>query len=181
MGCSPKIYFFEANTQAISNIDSVQLRWKVRGKPVLLTHVQELPDRRDGLLRRLEYTLVVQKNGKEQTKFIEVDVLKPDSYTDIVFNVLRKGDSLYASGIKDVQKWGTKFVIDGVANPATRNLLIIHENKAIKVVAGDSTDVFKGTPVSGHWDIRTNLSEEEMKDSSLIPFRLIIHAHITHQ
>lgn len=181
IGCGPKIYSFTANTQTIGERDSVQLRWCVRGKPVMVNHVENVSGSSEGLLRRLEYTLVAERNGKEQTKFLQVDVRASQGSTNIVFNVKRSGDSLYAAGVKDVQRWGTLFKIDQVTNPSSRNLWILHENKIVVLGSGQSTNAFKGAAVSGEWEFRAALSEAEKRDSALLPFRLSVQASIVHQ
>jgi hypothetical protein len=165
--CKPLIYSFIVSPLTITARDSVRINWSVRGKPTLLTHTDSTGQ--PGFEIR-EYSLVVEKGGKQASNRAQVNVL-PDLSADIIeFDCVRKADTLVAAGEKNNLRWGDHFIIQTSSSFSGRQLLVIHGGRSAKLTADSSMSaLFSGLPNNGNWEIKTLLTAAERKDSSLIP------------
>jgi hypothetical protein len=178
--CSPRIRSFSVTPLIITSKDSVQVNWSVNGKSTLLFHENILPKNSnplagDSTLKYFEFTLVAQKHGKERKQMIQVTVLPDRSTNDIIFKTYLKGDTLVASGEKNIQKWGNLFEIITVASGSERALLVFHNGKTVKLnnSTTPSTEL-AGTPLEGYWEFRSLLTDMEKKDLTKAPETLRI-------
>lgn len=180
ISCGPAIRSFSVVPLTITAADSVKVNWSARGKATLITHTDTAindPDDRRYELR--EFTLVVQKNGKDKKQVAQVNVLPAESADDIIFSTIRNGDTLIASGEKNVLRWGTYFKIKTAASASARELIVVHGEKTATLAKdGTPSVLFAGISNSGNWEIKSLLTEAEKTDSSTIPARLRIHTII---
>jgi hypothetical protein len=160
--------------------DSVKMNWSVRGQPTLLTHTDTAVNDPDNpQYETREYTLVVQKKGKEVKKTALVNVLPVLSADDIVFTTVRKGDTLVAAGEKNSQRWGTRFVIQTVSSGSRRELTVSHNGRTAQLSQdGSASGLLAGLPNSGDWEITTLLTAAEKADTGSIPGKLRVHSII---
>jgi len=167
IGCKPLIHSFTVTPLTITARDSVRMKWSVRGSPTLLTHTDSTEQ--PGFESR-EFTLVVEKNGKQVKNTAVVNVLPEQSADIIEFDCVRKGDTLIAKGEKNIRRWGNHFLLGTVRSYSGRALLVVHAGHSASLLADSSgSAALAGLPNSGTWTIKTMLTAAEKKDSSSIP------------
>lgn len=178
--CGPKIFLFTAEPKTVSSRDSVILSWKARGKPAMRFDQRQIANPPGDSLNLLEFTLVVEKGGKNPAhKTQSVRLLPPLSLQFMpVRTVSIAGDSLIAKGIIDTWVWRNYFVYS-VTNTSNRKLFVIHNG-----VSGEVTDsltksfAWKQLPFAGDWEIKTLLTKSEIQDRTKIPDRFILKVMI---
>ena len=167
VGCKPLIYSFDVRPLTITAHDSIRVNWSVRGKPTLLIHTGST-DQPGFELR--EYSLVVEKNGKQAGRRAVVNVLPALSADMIEFDCERKGDTLIAIGEKNKQRWGDYFTLRDVRSFSGRPLWVSHGGRSAALPADSSISaIFSGLSNSGPWEIKTLLTPEEKKDPGSLP------------
>ncbi|MVM35464.1 hypothetical protein GO755_35915 [Spirosoma sp. HMF4905] len=178
--CKPRIYSFTANPRTIGPNDSIQVNWKTRGMATLLIHDRPMPGP-DTTSRLRELTLVVQKNGHEISKMIQVAVL-PNGITDkIVFKTVLHGDTLIAAGVNNPLRWGDAFDIRTVQEGSGRSLTVLHAGHILHLEpSSEPNKALLGTPVKGNWEFRSLLTPAEKADHRLAPDRLSILITVQH-
>lgn len=159
--------------------DTLHVSWDVKGKPTLLVHETELPNSGGKVL---ELKLVVEKNGKEANRIIQVEKLAANTATSITFTTQLHGDTLVAEDEKNPGVWGDRFEILSVSNASGRPLTVLHANRsAVLGKAGNASAAFTGTPVEGKWTFTSLLTPAEKADHSLLPERLQINVTLTYK
>jgi hypothetical protein len=182
--CAPKIKSFIARPYTtITAEDSVQLTWKVRGKPTLLVYEDPGGDDENPAKHYLSYKLVVQKGKKEVSYPILSLTVLPDTSIDyIIINTIRVGDSAVANAVRDSSQWGNHFVLAGLSSASGRPITVTHvRNSVILSANGGMSSGLNGLSNSGAWQLSTVLSAEEKMDSTRIPGRLSIKTIIVHK
>jgi hypothetical protein len=178
--CGPQINSFTVEPLTISSKDSVKIKWDVSGEATLLFHEKINPD--DSITIFREFTLVVQKGGKEVKRFIQVTVIPDESTTEIIFTTSLRGDTLVAEGEKNIARWGNLFQVLNVSSSSGRNLTVKHSGKTAELDKdGSQSNVLEGTPVEGHWEFRSLLTGSEKADLSSAPEFLSIKAIIQYK
>jgi hypothetical protein len=181
-GCSPVIHSFSVVPLTITANDSVKVNWSVSGHPTLIMHDNDNSGNlvsENSHTRYREFTLVVQKHGKEISRMIQVNVLSTNDSSVIIFGTTLSGDTLVAKGINNEQKWGDGFEIVSVASGCNRKLLVTHGNKTFPVdAAGNPLLQFEGDPVKGFWEFSCLLTSAEKLDITTAPSTLQIKVTI---
>ncbi|MEO6838567.1 MAG: hypothetical protein ABI185_09260 [Ginsengibacter sp.] len=177
--CAPKITSFSALPPTITKGDSVTLNWKIKGKPTLVFDQRKIAHSGNDSLEVLEFTLWVEKNKKEKHINRQISVLTEESMDNLIFATTDlKGDTLFASGIKDTILWNN-FEIISVSSASKRTLSVVHNNIQSQLdSSGVISNAWDGSKYSGRWKIMTILTDAEKKDSSIIPGQLEIKAII---
>lgn len=186
--CKPKIDSFVTKsagieTKTITSDDSLEIDWKVRGKPTLLFH--ELIDS-SGLEpeKFVELTLLVKKGKKEPARrLIIVQVLPPESSNTIVFDeAIFTKDSIIFKGIKSPSRWGNFFLIKTVKSTMGRPWTVYHEGKKIELTRDSiPSSGLQGLNLAGPWEFRSLLTPEEKSDPGKAPVEVRIQAIIYHK
>jgi hypothetical protein len=188
ISCKPKIDSFVTKTagvetKTITSEDSLEIYWKVRGKPTLLFH--EVIDS-SGLEpeKFVELTLVVKKGKKAPARrLIIVQVLPPESSNIIVFDeAIFTKDSIVFKGIKSPSRWGNFFLIKTVRSTMGRPWTVYHEGKKIELTRDSiPSSGLQGLNLAGPWEFRSLLTPEEKSDQSKAPVEVRIQAIIYHK
>lgn len=186
--CKPKIDSFVTKsagieTKTITSDDSLEIDWKVRGKPTLLFH--ELIDS-SGLEpeKFVELTLIVKKGKKEPARgLIMVQVLPPESSNTVVFDeAIFTKDSIIFKGIKSPSRWGNFFLIKTVKSTMGRPWTVYHEGKKIELTRDSiPSSGLQGLNLAGPWEFRSLLTPEEKSDPGKAPVEVRIQAIIYHK
>jgi hypothetical protein len=182
--CGPKIFYFQARPcTTITKEDSVKFTWKVRGTPTLLQYQEDAGDPENPAKYYQYYKLVTKKGKKEVAYPVLGLTILPDTSTDyILINTIRRGDIAFASATRDTLVWGNYFILDQIYSASSRRLTVTHLGKTTDLNGNSNPSLdFKGLPNSGLWEISTQLTDAEKKDSTQIPGRLKIKTVIIHQ
>jgi hypothetical protein len=166
----------------ITKDDSVKFNWKVTGEPTLLFYQEDAGDDLNPGAQLLSYKLVARKGQKEDF-LMQILTLLPDTSSHVIkLKTIRNGNALFALDTLQTQKWGTYFKVDQVQSFTDQPIVVVHGGRTAGLEAkGQVSGAFKGIPNSGPWEIRSFLTEAEMKDSTKIPGHLIIQARVIHQ
>jgi hypothetical protein len=168
--CGPKIYEFNVIPLTIWPADSIKVTYKVRGEAVLMVNDRKI--NADTTYRN--FTLGFP--GKEGGRHLQVTILNQGGQDEVIFKDHFHGDSLVASGIKNLARWGDSFGVWKVSNPGPYDLDIMHEGHALHLNAGktDSTTLSQ-TAVRGAWSFGTLLKPAQRADSThLLPSLTIL-------
>ena len=179
VSCKPRIYSFIPSSQVITQDDSVQFTWDVRGKATLLFDQRNIARPNNDSLHVLEFTLVVKKGSHEAHQKVQISVVPKQTTDYLVFPVTSlNGDTLIASGVKDTMLW-KGFSIASITSVNQRVLTVIHDDVQ-SVIEDTSTAsiVWRGKPYSGTWIIKTLLTPAERNNHDLIPNRFQLKASI---
>jgi hypothetical protein len=173
--CKPKIYEFRVEPLTIWPADSVQVTWKARGEAVLMVN-----DRKAG--KDTTYRVfTLGFPGQEGGQHIMVTILNEGGLDKVVFKDHFQGDSLEASGIKNLARWGDHFAVGTVSNPGSYPLDIYHEGRKLHLDTGKTdSSALSGTAVRGFWELRTRLTPVQRADSVHLPASLSIMITVKH-
>ena len=163
--CQPKIYEFKVEPLTIWPADSVKVTYKVRGEAVLMVNDRKI--NADTTYRNFTLGFPGQEGGRH----IQVTILNQGGQDEVIFKDHFHGDSLVASGTKNLARWGDSFGVWKVTNPGPYPLDIVHENQKLHLDAGktDSTSL-SHTAVRGAWSFGTLLTRAQRADSThLLP------------
>jgi len=178
--CGAQIHSFTVEPLTKTAADSLIIKWDVSGDATLLYREKPVPG--DSASKYLEFTLVVQKGGKEVNRFIQVKVLPDESTDEIVFPTNLSGDTLVAAGEKNILRWGNMFQILSVASASGRKLTVKHSDKTVELDKdGSPSSGLEGTPVEGYWEFRSLLTDTEKNDLSNAPEKLKIKTTIQYK
>lgn len=179
LSCAPKINSFTVNKRMIGPADTLAFKWDVKGQPTLLYHERSMtspgtPD--SAAVRYLQFTLLVERNGREPKKKTLDVLLQPANSTDsIVCATQLSGDTLVASCIKDTLRWGKDYQVVTARTGSGRSLKVTHDGKtSVLDAAGTASHLFEGTTVSGAWRISSLLSASEKADMSTAAEKLTV-------
>jgi hypothetical protein len=176
------ISFSNRPCKMITLNDSVTFNWKIRGASTLLFSIENADDDENPGKEYLSYKLVASKGHKEAFSTIELTLLNDTSIDYIPINTVRHGDSAVAIGTKDTLLWGDKFILSKISSNSKRAITVTHFSRSVELdAAGNESSAFSGLANSGPWEIRTLLSPEEIKDTALIPSRLVIKTIIIYK
>lgn len=181
--CGPKVMSFKASPcTTITREDSIRFSWQVRGKTQLTFHAEDVGDDGNPGKTYLMYKLVASKGGKEAASPNLGVTLVSDTVIDNIFiNTKRVGDSVVASDSKDTLVWGTHFQLQTVASLSSRPVTVVHGGRIVELDAGgDVSTGLQGLVNSGPWVIRSLLTGEEKRDTTLIPGRLMLKTVVIH-
>ncbi|HEY5749482.1 MAG TPA: hypothetical protein VIU12_25615 [Chryseolinea sp.] len=188
ISCKPKIDSFITKsdgieTKTIAADDSLEVYWKVRGKPTLLFH-ERIDSSGLEVEKFVELTLLVKKGKKEPARrLIMVQVLPQESSNTIVFDEATfTKDSIIFKGIKSPSRWGNFFLLKSVKSTMGRPWTVYHEGKKIEL-SSDSIPSFglQGLNLAGPWEFRSLLTPEEKSDHQKAPVEVRIQAIIYHK
>ncbi len=173
--CKPKIYEFHVDPLVIWPDDSIKVSWKARGDATLMVN-----DRR--LSKDTTYRIfTLGFPGQEGGQHIMVTILNEGGLDKIIFKDHFHGDSLVASGIKNVARWGDRFGVGTVSNPGPYPLDIYHEGRILHLDTGKTDhSLLSGTAVRGSWELRTRLTPAQRADSTRLPANLSIIISVKH-
>src|ERR1700709_1377815 len=173
--CKPKIYEFHVEPLTIWPTDSVQVTWKARGEAVLMVN-----DRKAG--KDTSYRVfTLGFPGQEGGQHIMVTVLNEGGLDKVIFKDHFHGDSLEASGIKNLARWGDHFGVGTVSNPGSYPLDIYHQGRRLHLDTGKTdSSALSGTAVRGVWELRTHLTGDQGADSTRLPASLSILITVKH-
>lgn len=177
--CNPIIHSFTAEPLTTTSRDSIKVNWDVAGKPTLFFHELESGNgakSKTGEInsKYLEFVLSVQKGNKEVHRMIQVTLVPDTMSTEILFSTTLHGDTLIASGVKNILRWGKNFEVLTVTSDMKREMLVSHFNKTVVLNSGTSSNGLEGTLVDGSWEFRTLLTQKEKADLSTAPDRMRI-------
>ncbi len=91
-----------------------------------------------------------------------VEVLRPGALDSLYFRV---GDivdqGLVATDTLAVSEWDQSARITWIFNDQNRTIRAEHGGRSLSMAAGDSTDAFRGLPITGTWNLRSPLEPGE--------------------
>jgi hypothetical protein len=182
VSCGPKIYYFEAEPRAVSSADSIIMRWKIRGKPTMLFDRIWMANPGADSLQLLEFTLVAEKGTKEPAHLKKQVILLPRASRSTLYirmdSLSASGDSLIAISTNDTMRWQNVYIMS-LSNYSGRELVVSHAGRTKELNKGSSDDNnWADLPYGGLWEIKSPLSESEIKDHSLIPARIELQVTI---
>ena len=174
--CAPKIRSFIVAPVTISGNDTVRVNWKVSGHPTLLVHPKTVGNSPDSITAKyLEFTLVVEKGGKEAKRMVQVIQLPEASIDSVVCRTDLHGDTLVAACTKNFVRWGDKFMLAYIRSGSHRPLTVSHDGKKTQLDKnGTPSNAFDGSPVNGKWEISSLLTNAEKADMSTAPEKLSV-------
>ncbi|WP_426672060.1 hypothetical protein ACPPVU_12595 [Mucilaginibacter sp. McL0603] len=167
--CKSKIYEFDVKPRTIWPSDSVRVTYKVRGEAVLLVYDRKI--NKDTTYR--QFTLGFP--GQEGGRHLQVTILNEGDLDEVAFDGHFAADSLVASGIKNLARWGSGFGVGTVTNPGPYPLDIYHEGRKLHLGIGKAdAKVLNGTAVRGAWALCAAISPAQRADSTHLNPRLNI-------
>ena len=188
ISCKPKIDSFVTKvagieTKTIGANDSLEVHWKVRGKPTLLYH-EVIDSSGLDVEKFVQLTLLVKKGKKEPALgLIFVQVLPQETSNLIVFDEpIFTNDSIIFKGVKSPSRWGNFFLIKSVRSTMGRPWTVFHGGKKIEL-SRDSIPFsgLEGFNIAGPWEFRSLLTPEEKSDHRKAPVEVNIQAIIYHK
>ena len=182
-GCSPSINSFNVEPKTIVKNKPVFVSWDVsRGTPILKVQESTKTEKvGDSLIHYIDYTLVIKENENEKRTqtvtvlpnvFLNAIEFPTDFFGDKII------DTLVAQGTKNKELWGDSFEILSISSSDTtgRELFVTHGGaSALLDPTGIPSEIFKGTPIEGKWEIKYVMNESEINNPTLRPesFKLI--------
>jgi hypothetical protein len=158
-GCGPKIIAFDVQPRRVCAGDSVHISWKVRGTP----HLQAVRRTEDSV-DIIRYTIVSESHGKRAFSSMDVITFTPAVPKILVAETAMLGtDSLVARDSARAAVWNSLVQIGEVASDSGRELWVRHGGREGVLGPGRTpSQVWRGLPVSGAWEIRSGLKRGEV-------------------
>jgi hypothetical protein len=179
--CSPKVYVFQASPTRLCAGQSTTLTWKIRGAG-LLTSVPSLPGTGpvgDSGARSFlptdttHFSITATKGGKVAQGDVVVIPFQVGVEKSLRFRADSLEDTmLVALGDLASEDWDSAVRIRSVADTLDRPLRVTHAGKDVELQAGGAvSESLKGTPVSGHWELRAPRLSREIAGATSPPPR----------
>lgn len=173
--CKPAIHSFRVTPLVITGDQKIHIALDVKGTASLEYNEHFSPDS----IQLLDFTLIVNKGGKEERKNVQVQKLKSLAPLNITFATSKlDGDFVEASGENNNNQW-SNFQIVSVSSVMSRDIMVSHSGRMAELKSdGSSSQNLSGTTAGGNWSLKTRLTTSEKADSSKIPQELKIRAVI---
>jgi hypothetical protein len=182
-GCAgPSINRFDVTPQVLCGNQSAVATWNVNGAPAINFSVEPAPlasGRCEASDREtFAFDLVVQKQGKEASKQVEVVRIADGSAEPVVFPTSRlEGSDVVANGEKNPALWTGSVRIGTLASCQKRPIEVEHSGKTVLLTAdGSPSDALAGAELTGTWELRSPLDPQEQANPRLRPKQLEIMA-----
>lgn len=171
--CAPKILSFNAIPRNICAGQETTISWKVRGVGLLTAdtttnNTGPVPDQGSAGFaptKNTVFTITAMRSGKDPA-YAEQEVLvfKSGEQRKLVFMTEPLGTNrLVATKTLKAEVWNDVLRIDTISGLSDRPLHLVHEGKEATLSAdGTETGAFKGSRLSGKWDIYTDLIAGEV-------------------
>lgn len=171
--CKPKVELFDVTPNRICEGQEVTVNWKVKGKGLLNANpainntgpVASQGSAGFSPINDTVFKITAMRNGKDQA-YAEAEVLVFENLDQkkLVFKTEPfKNSRLLASGVLNPEVWDDVIKIDTITNLSDRQILIVHDNKEANLLSQNiSTELFRGTKLSGKWEIFTDLLPGEI-------------------
>ncbi len=183
VGCvGPAVESFRITPRVLCEGESAVANWDVRGKASMTFLVEPEPAgkqtcRASGK-ETFMFRLAAASGRKEDEKQVELVQLHPVGAEPIVFGTNRmEGDQVVASGEKNPELWTERVQVASLAACDNRNIQVRHGGRAAMLPAGGApSGELAGTPLAGEWELRSVLTSDEQRNSTLRPKELEILA-----
>ncbi|MFL5809950.1 MAG: hypothetical protein ACJ749_10550 [Flavisolibacter sp.] len=181
--CKPRIISFTAEPTRVTSKDSVILKWKVKGKPLLMfDQVMQANPPADSM-HLLEYTLYVTKGRKNAAhQKIQVLLLPAESQQALALRIeslVPSSDTAIARTFLDSSKW-TGFIITSLSAVSNRTIVLSHAGQTGTLQdSSTKSETWRGKPYAGQWQILLPLTMQEKNDRGLIPDRVLLNVNLT--
>lgn len=170
-GCKPKVMLFTAAPRIVTSKDTVQLRWKTRGKAAMSFSRQRVARPPTDSVDLLDFVLVAAKWGKTSAPFLQqVQLVAEESQDPLSMPITGlEGDTLIAAGIKDTLLY-RGFEMVSVMSLSHRPIVAVHDGVTTLLPdSGIIVTTLQGLPYSGPWILKSALTPIEKTDRSKIP------------
>jgi hypothetical protein len=87
-----------------------------------------------------------------------------------------EGTDVAAIGEKNPELWDAHVEIATIRACQNREMTVKHAGRSARVSPGTASDALDGTPLSGSWELRSRLTDEEVKTPGLRPKVLAVLA-----
>jgi hypothetical protein len=182
-GCAgPSINRFDITPQVLCGNQSAVATWDVSGEPSINFSVEPAPLAAGRCApagrETFAFDLMVQKHGKDVGKQVEVLRITDGSSEPVILPTSRlEGSEVVAGGIKNPALWTDRVRIKTLAACESRAIEVRHSDKTVLLPAdGSPSGALAGTELTGTWELRSPLSQEERANPRLRPRQLEIVA-----
>jgi hypothetical protein len=181
-GCwGPSISRFDLTPPVVCAGEKAVATWDARGETALAVQEEtsELVASSDCVGTGREtfvFTLNAHSSSAEVERRVELVQLHADATEPIALRTNSvKGTDVVASGEKNPGLWDSRVEVATISACQNRSITIQHAGKSGVIVPGNKpSDALAGTPVSGLWELRSTLTDPEVKTPSLRPKELTV-------
>jgi hypothetical protein len=182
-GCwGPSISRFDVTPPVLCGGEKAVVTWDARGETALA--IQEEPSEgaaSDCLASGQEtfaLTLTSHSQSNEVERRVELVQLHANATEPIALRANAvEGTNVVATGEKNPGLWESRVEVATIASCQNRPITVEHAGKSAVIVPGNEpSDALSGTPLSGAWELRSTLTDPEVKTPSLRPKELIVLA-----
>jgi len=182
-GCSsPSISRFDVTPPVLCEGEKAVVTWDAKGETALA--VQEEPSAIAGSgcvgsgRETLAFTLAARSGSDEVERRVEFVQLQANATEPIVLRTTAvEGTDVVASGEKNPALWDSRVEVATISACQSRSIAVQHDGKSVVIVPGkEPSDALVGTPLSGAWELRSRLTDEELKTPSVRPKQLTVMA-----
>jgi len=182
-GCSSSsISRFDVTPPVLCEGEKAVITWDAKGETAIA--VQEEPSEvaasSCGAIGRetFAFTLAAHSGSDEVERRVELVQLQTNATEPIALpsNAV-EGTDVVAIGEKNRAIWDSSVEVATISTCQNRSITVRHEGKAAVIVPGNEpSDALVGTSLSGAWELRSTLTNEEVKTPSLRPKELTVLA-----
>jgi hypothetical protein len=185
VSCSvPSISRLDVAPPVLCEGDKAVVTWDAKGTTALA--IQQEPSERgteDCFARGREtfaVTLSARSGSDEVESRAELVQLQSAATEPVALrtNAVEDGYVVVASGDKNPALWDSRVEVASIQACQNRSITVQHAGRSVVVGPGAESVALAGTSVSGLWELRSKLTDEEVKTPSLRPKELTVLATI---
>lgn len=182
MGCSgASITRFDITPTVLCEGERAVMTWEAKGKAAIA--VQEEPSQVGGQdciasgRETFAVTLAAGSGSDEVERRAELVQLQSNATEPIALHTNAvQGSNVVASGNKNPALWDSRVEVESLRTCQNRPITVQHAGRSAAIGPGTTSDTLAGTSISGYWELRSALTDEEMRTPSLRPKELTILA-----
>jgi len=179
---APRIVEFDVQPRTVCAGERAVVRWSAHGDTAMTLQLEvRLAGKPDAepVPEILKLRLVARKSNKEVVADQELIQLPPTSVRGLALPTRIEGKAVIASGSTDAAVWNERVQVLTVAASNHRAVEVRHAGKAASLGSeGVASEALRGTPFCGWWDLRSALTDAELKDPSIRPTDLEIQVTV---
>ena len=182
-GCSnPSISRFDVTPPVLCDGEKAIVTWDAKGETALAVQEEASEVGASNCVasgqQTLALTLAAHSSSDEVERRAELVELQPNATEPIALRTNAiKATEVVASGDKNPALWHKSVEVATISACQNRPITVQHDGKSAIVAPGNEpSGALAGTPLSGRWELRSTLTDAEMKTPSLRPKELTVMA-----